>query len=110
VLQPAPRLVSLSHVPTNSGRVYDAAGVGAACAAAGVPYLLDACQSVGQMPLDVQQLQCDFLTGKVVTLAYDTPIEAVTYIPSIGSTHVATNTLRQHTLAERPWHVATAAV
>ena len=64
ILQPTPRLVSLSHVPTNGGRVYDAAGVGAACAAAGVPFLLDACQTVGQMPLDVQQLQCDFLTGE----------------------------------------------
>lgn len=62
-LQPKPALVSISHVPTSSGRVYDAQAVGAAAAAAGVPFLLDACQSVGQMPLDVQQLQCDFLTG-----------------------------------------------
>lgn len=62
--QPKPALVSITHIPTSSGRVYDAAAVGAAAAAAGVPYLLDACQSAGQMPLDVQQLQCDFLTGK----------------------------------------------
>jgi selenocysteine lyase/cysteine desulfurase len=62
-LQPKPALVSISHIPTSSGRVYNAAAVGAAAAAAGVPYLLDACQSVGQMPLDVQRLQCDFLTG-----------------------------------------------
>eukprot|EP00879_Flechtneria_rotunda_P013191 GHRR01013776.1.p1 GENE.GHRR01013776.1~~GHRR01013776.1.p1 ORF type:complete len:440 (+),score=145.36 GHRR01013776.1:194-1513(+) len=61
--KPKPVLVSVIHVPTSSGRVYDAAAVGAAAAAAGVPFLLDACQSVGQMPLDVQQLQCDFLTG-----------------------------------------------
>ncbi|KAF6262168.1 aminotransferase class V [Scenedesmus sp. NREL 46B-D3] len=61
--QPRPALVSISHVPTSSGRVYDAAAVGAAAAAAGVPFLLDACQSAGQMPLDVQQLRCDFLTG-----------------------------------------------
>lgn len=63
-LQPKPALVSISHIPTSSGRVYDAPAVGAAAAAAGVPFLLDACQSAGQMPLDVKQLQCDFLTGK----------------------------------------------
>lgn len=62
-LQPKPALVSISHIPTSSGRVYDAAAVGAETSAAGVPYLLDACQSAGQMPLDVQQLRCDFLTG-----------------------------------------------
>jgi selenocysteine lyase/cysteine desulfurase len=56
-------LVAISHVPTSSGRVYDAAAVGAAAEAAGVPFLLDACQSAGQMPLDVQHLRCDVLTG-----------------------------------------------
>ena len=60
---PRPVLVSLSHVPTSSGRVYDAAAVGAACRAAGVPFLLDACQSVGQLPVDVQAIGCDFLCG-----------------------------------------------
>jgi selenocysteine lyase/cysteine desulfurase len=44
--------------------MYDAAAVGAAAAAAGVPFLLDACQTAGQVPLDVQELQCDFLTGR----------------------------------------------
>jgi len=58
-----PRLVAITHVPTSSGRVYDAAAVGAATRAAGVPYLLDACQSVGQMPIDVQRIGCDFLTA-----------------------------------------------
>jgi selenocysteine lyase/cysteine desulfurase len=28
----------------------------------GVPFLLDACQSVGQLDIDVDHLQCDFLT------------------------------------------------
>ena len=31
--------------------------------AAGVPYLLDTCQSVGQIPIDVTELHCDFLVG-----------------------------------------------
>lgn len=56
-------LVAINHVPTSSGRTYDAAGVGALTRAAGVPFLLDACQSVGQMPLDVAAIGCDFLSG-----------------------------------------------
>lgn len=56
-----PRVVVLTWVPTNSGLVQRAAEVGAVCRAHGVPYVVDACQAVGQMPIDVEQLQCDFL-------------------------------------------------
>jgi selenocysteine lyase/cysteine desulfurase len=56
-------LVSLTHIPTNGGLVNPAAAVGQVCADRGVPFLLDACQSVGQMPLDVSTLRCDFLAG-----------------------------------------------
>lgn len=57
------KLVALTHVPTNSGLVNPAAAVGAVTRAAGVPFLLDACQSAGQMPLDVQTLGCDMLSA-----------------------------------------------
>jgi selenocysteine lyase/cysteine desulfurase len=60
---PRTRLVALSWVPTNSGLVQDAARVGAVCAELGVPYLIDACQAVGQLPVDVGALRCDFLAG-----------------------------------------------
>lgn len=58
---PRTRLVALSWVPTNSGLVQDARAVGAVCAELGVPYLVDACQAVGQLPVDVRALRCDFL-------------------------------------------------
>jgi len=58
-----PTLVALTWVPTNSGLVQDVAAVGRICRSAEVPYLVDACQAVGQMPLDVTALECDYLAG-----------------------------------------------
>ena len=60
---PRCRLVSISWVPTNSGLVQRVHEVGEACAAAGVPYVVDACQSVGQLGVDVERLKCDFLAA-----------------------------------------------
>ena len=57
------RLVHLSWVPTNSGLVQDAEAVGRVCEAEGVPYLVDACQAVGQLPIDVARLRCDYLSA-----------------------------------------------
>lgn len=59
--QHRPRVVVLTWVPTNSGLVQDAAAVGAVCAELDIPYIVDACQAVGQLPIDVGRLHCDFL-------------------------------------------------
>lgn len=56
-------LVALTWIPTNSGLVQPAEAVGEICRDAGVPYLVDACQAVGQMPIDVERLHCDYLTA-----------------------------------------------
>ncbi|GLX00462.1 aminotransferase class V-fold PLP-dependent enzyme [Microtetraspora sp. NBRC 16547] len=57
------KLVSMTHIPTQGGLINPAAAVGALAEAAGVPFLLDACQSVGHLNLDVRELRCDVLTG-----------------------------------------------
>jgi selenocysteine lyase/cysteine desulfurase len=56
-------LVSLSHMPTNGGLIQPVEKVGALTQKYKVLFLLDACQSVGQCPIDVQKIQCDFLTA-----------------------------------------------
>ncbi|MBB6251834.1 aminotransferase class V-fold PLP-dependent enzyme [Nitrospirillum iridis] len=55
------RLVSLTWGAANSGLVNDAAAVGRVTRAAGVPYVIDAAQVVGQIPVDVAALGCDML-------------------------------------------------
>jgi selenocysteine lyase/cysteine desulfurase len=58
-----PALVALTWIPTNSGLVQPAEVVGEVCREADVPYLLDGCQAVGQMPIDVARLHCDYLSA-----------------------------------------------
>ena len=58
-----PKLILMSWIPTNSGLVQDAVSVGDICKIEDVPLILDACQAVGQIPVDVDKLKCDFLAA-----------------------------------------------
>lgn len=55
-------MVSATHVPTSSGLVNPVTDVGRLAAQVEVPYFLDACQSVGQLPVDVGDIGCQVAT------------------------------------------------
>lgn len=56
-----PKLVVATWVPTNSGLVQPVAEIGRICRDHEVPYVIDACQAIGQLPTEVAALHCDFL-------------------------------------------------
>jgi len=57
------RVVAMTWVPTNSGLVQDVHAVSDVCETEGVPFVVDACQAAGQLPIDVTRLRCDFLSA-----------------------------------------------
>jgi selenocysteine lyase/cysteine desulfurase len=57
------RVIAITWVPTNSGLIQNVEAVGAVAEELEIPYIIDACQSVGQIPIDVARLKCDFLAA-----------------------------------------------
>src|SRR6185436_15273529 len=58
-----PSLVAVTWVPTNSGLVQPVEAVGQICEEAAIPYLVDGCQVVGQIPIDVSRVRCDYFAA-----------------------------------------------
>lgn len=57
------RLIALTWLPANGGLINPAAQIGNVARRHGIPYFIDAGQALGQLPCDVQALQCDVLKG-----------------------------------------------
>jgi selenocysteine lyase/cysteine desulfurase len=57
------RLIALTWLPANGGLINPAAAIGRVARQHGIPYFVDAAQALGQLPIDVEQVGCDVLTG-----------------------------------------------
>ena len=61
-LRPDTQLVSLMHVNNEIGVIQDVAAVGALCRERGITFHVDAAQSAGKLPIDVESMNIDLLS------------------------------------------------
>lgn len=58
-----PKLIAATYIPTNTGLIQNVEKIGEFCQKYNILFLLDACQAVGQIDVDVSKIKCDFLTA-----------------------------------------------
>ncbi|MBT2508562.1 aminotransferase class V-fold PLP-dependent enzyme [Streptomyces sp. ISL-98] len=91
-------LVSVTHIPSGCGIVNPVEAIGRLLAPYRCFYAVDACQSIGQVPVDVQRIGCQLLTGagrkfmrgpRGTAFAYVAPELRAALVPDFHDLHVA---------------------
>lgn len=62
-ITPRTKLIAITHIPSSGGSVLPIAEIGEIAAKHQVLYMVDACQTAGQFPIDVEKIRCDILSA-----------------------------------------------
>lgn len=62
-ISPETRLIAVTHIPSTAGNMLPIVEIGKIAKKHDILYLVDACQSAGQVTIDVKEIQCDMLSA-----------------------------------------------
>ena len=57
------KIISVSHIPTGGSVINPVKDIGQLANHYSIPFLLDSCQGIGQLPVDVKDIGCDAVCG-----------------------------------------------